>query len=234
MTREYLASVRSVDRNLGDLLNVLKELELTQNTVILFSSDHGYNMGHNGIWHKGNGHWLLTEAPPASQNVPKGQRPNMYDTSIKVPTAVWWPARIKKGIRISETISNLDWYPTILAMAGIDQPKNTVIRGRSFLPLLLGESVPNWHNDLYAEYSTKHQSYTHLRMYRTPEWKLVRDFMNPDRDELFDLGKDPMETTNLLSESKDIETESIFQDLSRRIYQQMETIGDTVMNGTRF
>jgi uncharacterized sulfatase len=232
MTREYLASVRSVDRNLGELLTVLEELKLTQNTVILFSSDHGYNMGHNGIWHKGNGHWLLADAPPASQNIPKGQRPNMYDTSIKVPTAVWWPARIKKGIRISETVSNLDWYPTILDIAGIAQPKNTVIRGRSFLPLLLGDSVPNWDNDLYAEYSTKHQSHTHMRMYRTPEWKLVRDFMNPDRDELFDLVNDPMETTNLLSGSKGIATESIFQDFSRRIYQQMETIGDIVVNAS--
>jgi choline-sulfatase len=156
----------------------------------------------------------------------------MYDTSIKVPTAVWWPARIKKGIRISETVSNLDWYPTILDIAGIAQPKNTVIRGRSFLPLLLGDSVPNWDNDLYAEYSTKHQSHTHMRMYRTPEWKLVRDFMNPDRDELFDLVNDPMETTNLLSGSKGIATESIFQDFSRRIYQQMETIGDIVVNAS--
>ena len=71
-----------------------------------------------------------------------------------------------------------------------------------------------------------------MRMYRTPEWKLVRDFMNPDRDELFDLVNDPMETTNLLSESEDIATESIFQDLSRRIYQQMETIGDSVVNAS--
>ena len=73
-----------------------------------------------------------------------------------------------------------------------------------------------------------------MRMYRTPEWKLVRDFMNPDRDEFFDLVNDPMETTNLLSGSTDNATESIFQDLSGRIDQQMETIGDTVVNGLPF
>jgi len=61
MTREYLASIAAVDRNLGRLLAVLEELEITRNTVVIFTSDNGYNMGHNGIWHKGNGRWILTD-----------------------------------------------------------------------------------------------------------------------------------------------------------------------------
>ena len=59
MIREYLASVRGVDRNVGRMLAELDRLGLHDNTVVIFSSDHGYNMGHNGIWHKGNGHWVL-------------------------------------------------------------------------------------------------------------------------------------------------------------------------------
>ena len=51
MTKEYFASVRSVDRNLGRVLKTLDDLKLTENTIVIFSSDHGYNMGHNGIWH---------------------------------------------------------------------------------------------------------------------------------------------------------------------------------------
>lgn len=233
MTREYLASVRSVDRNLGYLLAALEELELVENTVILFSSDHGYNMAHNGIWHKGNGHWLLTKNPKPSQNIPNGQRPNMYDTSLKVPTAVWWPGKIRQPISISQTVSNLDWYPTILDIAGIAQPKNVVLRGRSFLPLLLGKAVDNWNNDLYAEYSTKHQSHTHMRVYRTPRWKLVRDFMNPERDEMFDLLADPLETRNLSASPLGAKAQDAYQHLSRAILQNMERIGDPVLDMAR-
>ena len=230
MTREYLASVRSVDRNLGKLLAVLKELGLDQNTVILFSSDHGYNMAHNGIWHKGNGHWLLDEPPPATQNIPRGQRPNMYDTSIRVPTAVWWPGRISAGRSIEQTVSNLDWFPTILAMAGIEPPKNLTLRGRNFLPLLLGESIEDWDNNLYAEYSTKHQSHTHLRMYRTPRWKLVKDFRNPHRDELFDLTRDPMETTNLLRSERGGELGPIVRRLTAAILSNMRRLDDPILD----
>ena len=228
MTREYLASVRSVDRNLGALLDVLKELDLVEKTVVLFSSDHGYNMAHNGIWHKGNGHWLLKKNPEASQNIPRGQRPNMYDTSLRVPTAVWWPEQIREPILISHTVSNLDWYPTILDIAQIPLPRNTIIRGRSFLPLLLGKTVHDWNDDLYAEYSTKHQSHTHMRVYRTPQWKLVRDFKNPERDEMFDLARDPLESSNLLKFPMRKGVEEVYDRLSKSIIENMERIGDPV------
>ncbi len=178
MTREYLASVRSVDRNLGRLLKTLDDEGLTQNTIVIYSSDHGYNMGHSGIWHKGNGHWVLTDPPPATPNIPRGQRPNMYDRSIRVPTAVRWPGVIQPGTVITQTVANLDWYPTIVQLAGASPPPRETIRGRSIVPLLRGADTP-WDNDFYAEYSTHHQSKTHMRMYRTPEWKLIRDFLNP-------------------------------------------------------
>ena len=96
-TREYLASVAGVDRNVGRLLKTLDDLRLADNTIVIFSSDHGYNMGHNGIWHKGNGHWILTGTPEGTPNVPRRQRPNMYDNSIRVPTAVRWPGVVKPG-----------------------------------------------------------------------------------------------------------------------------------------
>ena len=67
MTREYLASVRGVDRNLGRVLDKLAQLGLADDTVVIFTSDHGYSMGHHGIWHKGNGHWLLEVPPPARE-----------------------------------------------------------------------------------------------------------------------------------------------------------------------
>ena len=198
-TREYLGSVHGVDRNVGRIMQTLDDLQLTDKTIVIFTSDHGYNMGHNGIWHKGNGHWILTELPQGTPNVPPLQRPNMYDNSIRVPTAIRWPGVIPPGTVVEETVSNLDWYPTLLEMANAPRPADTVLRGNSIVPILKGESA-DWDNDFYAEYSTRHQSRTHMRMYRTPQWKLVRDFLNPERDELYNLESDPAETTNLIHE----------------------------------
>jgi choline-sulfatase len=233
MTREYFASVRSVDRNLGRVLATLDEQGVTDNTVVIFTSDHGYNMGHNGIWHKGNGHWVLKSPPPATKNIPKNQRPNMFDHSIRVPTAVRWPGTIAAGSKVPHTLRNIDWFPTLLDIAGVASPENAVIRGNSFLPLLKGNAIPDWDDDLYCEYSTHHQSRTHMRMMRTPEWKLVRDFLNPERDELYHLAHDPAENTNLI-DSDDIVARTMMQVLDARLRETMretETTPSKAPNG---
>ncbi len=222
MTREYLASTKSVDRNLGLLLAKMDELELTQSTVIIYSSDHGYNMGHSGIWHKGNGHYVLTHDPPATANVPGGQRPNMWDRSLRVPTAVVWPGMIEQGQVLEETVSNLDWFPTVVSIGGAEIPAGTIVRGRNLAPLLDG-TAKDWDNDLYGEYSTHHQSRTHMRMLRTPRWKLVRDFRNPERDEFYDLGSDPEETTNLIRHP---EARRTIQRLDTQLARKMRAVGD--------
>ncbi|MCA9016078.1 MAG: sulfatase-like hydrolase/transferase, partial [Planctomycetaceae bacterium] len=228
MTREYLASVASVDRNVGRLLQALKQKQLDQNTIIIYSSDHGYNMGHNGIWHKGNGHWVLNKNPKPTPNIPAGQRPNLYDNSLKIPTAVLWPGVTQPNRVVTQTVSNLDWFPTLLEMAQVSRPDNLTIRGRSIVPLLKQESQTEWDNDFYAEYSTRHQSKTHMRMYRTPEWKLIRDFLNPDRDELYHLTKDPEEANNLIH-SQDPHVIKIRNQLHQKILSQMKSIDDKVL-----
>ncbi len=227
VTREYLASVASVDRNIGRLMAELDVLGLTDNTIVIYSSDHGYNMGHNGIWHKGNGHWILTDPPAGTKNVPRGQRPNMYDHSIRVPTAVRWPGVTAPGTIIEQTVGNLDWFPTILAMAAVDVPTDANIRGRNLVPLLRGQAA-NWDNDFYAEYSTHHQSSTHMRMYRTSEWKLIRDFLNPERDELYHLSEDPAETTNLIG-TEDPDVQAVVALLHERLLERMQANGDFVL-----
>ena len=196
-TREYLASVAGVDRNVGRLLDALDELQLSDRTAVIFTSDHGYNIGHNGIWHKGNGHLITRAAAALPATDPARQRPNMFDNSLRVPTAVRWPGRIAPGTVVDETVTNLDWYPTILAMTGVHGLRGATIRGRSIVPLL-ERKRPKWDNDLYAEYSQHHYVTTELRAYRTPEWKLVRDFKNAGRDELYHLASDPAERRNLI------------------------------------
>lgn len=226
MTREYLASVHSVDRNVGRLLKLLDDLRLADNTVVIFTSDHGYNLGHNGIWYKGNAHWVLTDPPPGTKNVPRGQRPNMFDQSIRVPTAVRWPGVVRPGTVIERTVSNLDWFPTLLEMAGVPMPEKATVRGRSIVPLLRGEDVA-WDDDLYAEYSTRHGSRTHMRMYRTTRWKLVRDFLNPERDEFYDLVNDPAETNNLIH-SRSPQVREAIEKLSQKVRAAMAAVEDPV------
>jgi choline-sulfatase len=227
LAREYLASVYGIDQNVGRVVALLDELKIADNTVVVFTSDHGYNIGHNGIWHKGNGHWILTENPPATPNIPAGQRPNMFDTSLRLPTCVRWPAAIRPGTVIKETISMIDWYPTLLALAGAKTPAGETIRGHDFSPLLRGEKIA-WNNDLYAEYSTHHQSKTHMRAYRTPEWKLKRDFLNPERDELYHLVDDPAETKNLI-ESASADVAAARDRLHAAILNKMREVKDPVL-----
>jgi len=226
MTREYLASVRSVDRNLGKLLKTLKETGLEDNTIVIFSSDHGYSMGHNGIWHKGNGHWVTKPSPEVTNpNIPKGQRPNLYDLSLKVPTFIRWPGTIKPGTIVKSTVSNLDWFPTFCEVAGIAPPND--LRGRSLISLLKGHTPDNWNNDFFGQYSTKHQSKTDMRCYRTPQWKLVRDFKNPERDELYDLVNDPAESKN---EINNPEYKKLIKKLHSKLIASMKEIDDPALN----
>lgn len=230
-TIEYLACVHGVDRNVGNLLGELERQGIDEHTVVIYSSDHGYNIGHHGVWHKGNGQWILIDVPPGTDNVPRGQRPNMFDTSIHVPTCVRWPGVVPPETVIDETVSHLDWFPTILELAGVPRPEGATLRGRSIVPLLRRETN-GWDNDFYAQYSTHHTSQTHMRMYRTPEWKLLRDFNNDGRDELYNLRDDPGETTNLIG-STDPTAQAMIAKLHAKILERMEATGDPALELAR-
>ncbi len=223
--REYLASVAAIDRNVERFLAAVDELKLRENTVVIFTSDHGYNIGHHGVWHKGNGHYILNSTPNSSSREPQYQRPNVFDTSLRTPTAVRWPGVIKPGTEINQTITNLDWFPTILNMAGVKIPSKTTIRGRDMTPLLRGRRV-KWNDDLFVEWSQHHYVKTHLRMYRTPEWKLVRDFLNPGGDELYHLKVDPDENRNLIN---DPSTREIRSKLEAKMLERMRANDDPVL-----
>jgi uncharacterized sulfatase len=229
MMREYLSACTGVDRNAGRVLAALDRLKLAENTIVIFSSDHGYNMGHNGIWHKGNGIWATNTLPPAAPNIARRYRPNLYDHSLRVPVIVRWPGVIKPGTVVRETVSSLDFYPTLLAMAGTRVPAAVTVHGRDFLPLLRGESVGGWSNDFYAEYSMRVYCRTDMRAYRTPEWKLVRDFLNPSRDELYDLRADPAESRNRIRDTHDPAVLAQLAALDTRIRERMRLYRDPLL-----
>lgn len=219
---EYLASTSGVDRNLGRVLDRLDQLRLTDQTIVIFSSDHGYNMGHNGIWHKGNGIWA-TRSPPTQTHqgtrvISDKYRPNMYDHSLRVPMIVRWPSVVKAGMVVEDTASSLDVFPTIAAMAGVKLPFDLPIDGRSLVPLLKGESSADWNQDLYAEYQMVNYANADLHCYRTPEYKLIQDSRNSGRDEFYDLVNDPNESRNLINDER-LEIRSALSDLKEKLLQ---------------
>ncbi|MCA1809343.1 MAG: sulfatase [Kiritimatiellia bacterium] len=219
MMREYYASVHSVDRNVGRIMRFLEEQGLAENTIVIFTSDQGYNMAHNGIWHKGNGWWITTDRKdPAGL---RGKtRENLYDNSLRVPGIIRWPAGIRPGLRVPEMVSFVDWFPTIMEMAGAASPADALLRGRSFLPLLRGGAA-SWEQGLFAQ----HRS---LRCYRDREWKLVRDFRNTGLDELYHVREDPFEKCNLINETHPLIT-AIREELDRNLLRVMAEIQDPML-----
>lgn len=185
-------------------------------------------MGHNGIWHKGNGSGATRKTPPSTSNISSPYRPNLYDHSRRVPAIVRWPGVVKPGAVVSATCSSFDWYPTIAAMGGVELSPGEAVRGRNVLPWLKGETVAGWDNDFYAEYGMRIYCRTDLRAYRTPQWKLVRDFLNPERDELYDLVRDPEETTNRIADRQPRVRDAI-RLLDAKIRERMQALRDRLL-----
>ena len=228
--KEYLASTRSVDRNLGRVMEALDERGLAENTIVIYTSDHGYHMGHHGIWHKGNGKWILNHPVPRDGNIGENQRPNMWENSIRVPSFVRWPGKIKPGIRIDADTTNLDWFPTILSMAGVDQPEKLGVRGENLVPLLTGKAKDTKREGVFS-FLSFYEDYervfiAELRMWRTDRWKLVRDFRNPHLDELYDLKNDPGETRN---EINNPEHKMVVAELDAKILTEMRKSDDPAL-----
>ena len=182
--RGYFAAVTGMDKCIGKVLEHVEELGLQDNTYIIFMSDNGMCMGQHGVWGKGNG------------TFPQ----NMYEESIKVPCIIAGPG-IEPAV-IDDMYSQLDMFPTILELAGIDYDKavkDTKARpGMSFAPLLRGESMEGRKAAyIYDEYGT-------VRMVRTKKDKYVqRAPFGPH--EYFDLENDPHEADNRYENEADQE-----------------------------
>lgn len=176
-----------MDAALGRVVAELERLGLRESTVIVFSSDNGFNAGHHGIWGKGNGTWPL----------------NLYDSSVKVPAIVSQPGRVAEGVVRTELLSAYDLAATLLELAGLDPAPMQSGPGRSFAPLLLtptdagaGAGAPGSAGDdrvvVFDEYGP-------ARMIRSRDWKLVHRW--PDGPhELYHLALDPGERVNLVDD----------------------------------
>ena len=152
----------------------------------------------------------------------------MYDNSLKVPAIIKWPGVIQPGTIINKVMTSLDWYPTVVEMAGSELPENKIVRGRSLVPLLKGETLVNWDNDVYSEYSMINYSKAYMRTYRTEKWKLIKDFLNNGRDELYNLENDPGELKNLIDEDNS-KINFVRKELNEKIIQKMKEVNDSLL-----
>ncbi len=174
----YFAAVTAMDANLGRLLRWLERNGLRENTLIFFTTDNGMNMGHHGIYGKGNG------------TFPQ----NMYDTSVKVPAIISLPGRIPEGVVERGLYSHYDWMPTLLDYLGFENPVASELPGWSFAPLLRGEELPG------RELVVVYDEYGPVRMIRSREFKYVHRYPYGPH-EFYDLVNDPEERHNLIAEA---------------------------------
>jgi len=152
------AAVTDIDQNIGRILDTLEALGQMDNTVVIYTSDHGLSLGQHGFWGKGN-----------------GTRPlNMYDVSIRVPLIVYG-AGIPGGVEVEGCVDHFDTFQTICELCGVELDLEVRYPGQSYLPLVLGEQVEDWDDARYGEYGD-------LRMIRTLHYKLVRRYPRGPND----------------------------------------------------
>jgi choline-sulfatase len=170
----YYAAVSEIDREIGRILDHLESTGQLDNTLVIYTSDHGCALGHQGFWGKGN-----------------STRPlNMYEVSLRIPLLIRWPGRVPGGTVISHCVDHYDIFQALCQWTGVDLSARA---GRAYPGHSLGTLAetgedPSWDDTRYGEYGD-------LRMIRTPQYKFVKRYPHGPYD-LFDLQEDPGETLN--------------------------------------
>ena len=180
--KTYLASIESVDENIGRVLDFLEETGLADNTIVIYSSDQGFYLGEHGWYDK---RWA-------------------YQESLLTPLIVRWPGQTKPGSINGDIVSPLDFAQTFLDIAGVDQPAD--MQGRSIVPVLKGNTPDDWRKSHYYHYYENPGYHAVSRHFAvcTDRYKLIC-FYPPEGDEkrweLIDLIVDPNETKNFYDDS---------------------------------
>jgi arylsulfatase A-like enzyme len=174
--RQILATtfgmVTFIDDQVGRVLAALDELGLAEDTVVVFTSDHGELMGD---------HHLLTKGP------------FLLEGLVRVPMVIRAPGRIRAGARTAALAEHIDTFPTLLEMAGVAPPRG--VEGRSFLPVLTGEAER--HRDrVLVEFLHQYQLDRNVKAVVEEEWKLIA-WGGQSYGELYNLAADPLEAENL-------------------------------------
>lgn len=176
--QDYLGTIAAVDENVGRLLDYLDQKSLSENTMVVYTSDQGFYLGEHG--------WF--------------DKRFMYQESFKTPLLIKWPNVITPNTTEDEWVQNLDFAQTFLEAAGVTSPND--MQGESLLPLLKGEKE-KWTRDAvyyhYYEYPAEHAVKRHYGI-ATKAFKLIHFYYDIDAWELYDLTKDPQETNNVYTD----------------------------------
>lgn len=197
--RDYLNCVRSLDEQVGRLLNYLDSTGLKDNTLIIYTSDQGFWLGQNG--------WF--------------DKRFMYEQSMRTPLLMRWPGKIKAGARIDAMVQNIDITPTVLDAVGAKLPRD--LDGISLVPHLLRQKAID--RDVlyyrYYEYPEPHRVLPHYGI-RTATHKLIY-FHTVNEWELYDLTKDPLEQDNLALKPT---ATALLKSMQKRLATAQQTYGD--------
>jgi arylsulfatase A-like enzyme len=172
--QDYLATIQSVDDNVGRLLAFLDTSGLARNTLVIYTSDQGFFLGDHGLFDKRF----------------------MYEESLRMPFIVRWPGAIKAGTTSDVMALNIDFASTFLEAAGLKTPAD--MQGRSLLPVFKGRAPADWRTSMYYRYyhdPGDHNTRAHYGV-RTRTHKLIY-YWKKDQWELFDLANDPQELHNI-------------------------------------
>ena len=169
--------INGADENLGRVLDLLDELDLAENTMVVYASDNGYYMGDHGL---------------------KDKR-TAYEESMRIPLLVRFPKHARIGALEDADVLNVDLAPTILDYAGLEIPKE--MQGRSWRRILEEGDATNWRTSFFYEYFESAGAAPTIQAVRTSDYKLVKYPKHPEWTQLFDIKEDPYEIRNLVNNS---------------------------------
>jgi arylsulfatase A-like enzyme len=174
---DYLRHVAGADENLGKLLNALDDLGLSEDTVVVYTSDNGYYLGEHCL----------------------GDKRSLYEESLRIPMLVRYPRLFGKGRVVDEMVLNIDLAPTFLDLAGVPVPRE--MQGVSWRALSSGQKPANWRQSFLAEYFYEEDVNVPTMVgVRTVSAKFVKYPGHEEWTEAFDLALDPYEVKNLATD----------------------------------
>ena len=174
--KDYLRCVKAVDDSVGRIIAALADAGLTENTIVIYSSDQGFYTGEHGWFDK---RWI-------------------YEESLHMPFVIRWPGVVKPGTRFTEMIQNIDYAPTFMEMTGGKTPAG--LHGRSFVPVLKGEAPADWRQSIYYHwFSTGGHMVPIPEGVRPPRHTLAY-FTATNEWELFDLETDPLQMRSVYAD----------------------------------
>ena len=192
----FAAMVTLLDDQVGEVMDKISELGLSENTLVIFTSDNGPHLegGADPDYFNSNGIYT-------------GYKRDLYEGGIRVPTIAWWPGKIAANSQTNHLSAFWDVYPTLAELTG--QEIHDSVDGISFLPTLLGKERQKEHEYLYWEFHERNGR----QAIRKGDWKLVRyDVFSPENTttELYNIAEDPSESLNVAGDNQEI-TESLLR-----------------------